>query len=273
MGTDIDAALRGKVVLVTGSGRGIGRAIAERFAARGCTVAIHGRREQGPAEYGEGSTLSQTAEEISREYGVPTLCVRADLTQPDQIDAAVNTIESELGPIDVLIHNAGGDIAARGGKPDPNDTIDIKEEDVRAVVDSNLLATIFTCQRVAKSMRERRSGRIVTVGSIAAFIGRPHSAIYATAKAGMVHYTRCLATAMRPFNVNVNCVAPGDTRTARFLNTRAVDPDRMVESDTLERIAMVDEVARVTEFFAGPHGDFVSGQVLRVDGGTQCWPG
>jgi 3-oxoacyl-[acyl-carrier protein] reductase len=264
---------RDKVVWVTGSGRGIGRAFAELFAARGCAVAVHGRREEGPAEYGEGSTLSQTARDIAEAFGVETLCVRADLTQPDQVEAAAGEIEARLGPIDVLVQNAGGDIAARGGKPDPNEAIDIKEEDVRAVLGSNLLATIFTCQRVARSMRARRGGRIITVSSVASFIGRENGAIYATAKAGVNHYTRCLAAQLRPHNVTVNGIAPGDTRTARFLRTREVDPKRMVEGETLDRIALVDEVARVAEFFAGPEGEFVSGQILRVDGGGQCWPG
>ena len=122
-------------------------------------------------------------------------------------------------------------------------------------------------------MMERRRGRILTLSSIAAFQGREHGVIYATAKAGVVQYTRCLAAQLRPYDVTVNTLAPGDTRTARFLGTRAVPEERLVESGTLERVATVDEVARVVEFFAGPLGAFVSGQVLRVDGGTQCWPG
>ena len=95
--------------------------------------------------------------------------------------------------------------------------------------------------------------------------------IYAVAKAGMTHYTRCLADQLRSYDINVNCIAPGDTRTGRFMGTRAVDQERMVETGTLDRIATVDEVARVVEVFAGPLGAFVSGQVLRVDGGGQCW--
>ncbi len=89
----------------------------------------------------------------------------------------------------------------------------------------------------------------------------------------MTHYTRCLADQLRAYDITVNCIAPGDTRTGRFMGTRAVDQIRMVETGTLDRIATVDEVARVVEVFAGPLGAFVSGQVLRVDGGGQCWPG
>jgi 3-oxoacyl-[acyl-carrier protein] reductase len=266
-------ALADQVALVTGAGRGLGRAFAERLAALGADIAIHGMRENGPAEYGEGTTLTAVAQEIGAQFGVRTHRVLGDLTRSEDIAGIVAESEQMLGPIDILVHNAGGDIAAAGGKPNPNDAVTIKEEDVRAVLDRNLLATILTCQAVAKGMMERRRGRIVTIGSVAAFRGRTNSSIYAVAKAGMTHYTRCLADQLRPYDIAVNCIAPGDTRTGRFLGTRPVDQNRMVEGGTLDRIATVDEVARVVEFFAGPMGAFVSGQVLRVDGGGQCWPG
>ncbi len=265
--------LDGQVALVTGAGRGLGRAFAERLAALGCAVGVHGRRETGPAEYGEGTTLTATAAEIAETHRVRTISVLGDLTDGGAVEQVFATVAEQLGPLDIVVHNAGGDIAARGGKPDPNDAVHIEEEDVRAVLDRNLLSTILVGQAAAKAMIERKSGRILTISSTAAFLGREHGSIYATAKAGVVHYTRCLAAELRAHNITVNSLAPGDTRTGRFLGTRAVDPARMVEDGTLERVALVDEVARVVEFFAGPLGAFVSGQVLRVDGGGQCWPG
>ena len=265
--------LTGKIALVTGAGRGLGRAFAERLASLGADIAIHGMRENGPAEYGEGTTLTAVAEAVAAHHGVRTIRVLGDLTRGEDIERIVETTSRSLGPIDILVHNAGGDIAAAGGKPDPNDAVGIREEDVRAVLDRNLLATILTCQAVARGMMERRCGRIVTIGSVAAFKGRTQGSIYAVAKAGMTHYTRCLADQLRPYDITVNCIAPGDTRTGRFMGTRAVDQARMVETGTLDRIATIDEVARVVEVFAGPLGAFVSGQVLRVDGGGQCWPG
>lgn len=272
MTSSSERPLAGKTALVTGAGRGLGRAFAERLAGLGADVAIHGMREDGPAEYGEGTTLTAVAEEVAAAHGVRTVRVLGDLTKPDDIGNVVGEAEARLGPLAILVHNAGGDIAARGGKPDPNDAVGISPEDVRAVIDRNLISTILVCQAVATGMMARRSGRIVTIGSVAAFKGRTNGAIYATAKAGVTHYTRCLADQLRPYDVTVNCIAPGDTRTGRFLGTRAVDPTRLAEGGTLDRIATVDEVARLVEVFAGPLGAFVSGQVLRVDGGGQAWP-
>jgi 3-oxoacyl-[acyl-carrier protein] reductase len=265
--------LEGQVALVTGAGRGLGRAFAERLAALGCHIAVHGMREHGPSEFGGTQTLTDVAHAIADTHNVRTVKLLGDMTDIGDIERTVRDAEAELGAIDILVHNAGGDIAAKGGKPDPNDVVNIKAEDVRAVIDRNLLSTIFVCQQVARGMMERRRGRIVTIGSVAAFKGRTNASIYATAKAGAMHFTRCLADQMRPYDVTVNTIAPGDTRTERFVNTRAVDPARLAEGGTLDRIATVDEVARLVELFAGPMGAFVSGQVLRVDGGGQLWPG
>lgn len=264
--------LEGKVALITGAGRGLGRAFTERLAAAGCAVGVHGMREHGPAEYGEGTTLTETAAQIGAQFSVNSLSVLGDLTLGEDVDRVVDTVTEQLGPIDILVHNAGGDIAAVGGKPDPNDAVMIKEEDVRSVLDRNLMSTILICRKVSGEMMERKAGRIVTISSIAAFRGNANGAIYSTAKAAVVEYTRCLAVQLRPYNITANTLAPGDTRTGRFMGTREVDQDRMATEGTLERIALVDEVARVVEFFAGPLGEFVTGQALRVDGGSQCWP-
>ena len=264
--------LEKKTALVTGAGRGLGRAFAATLASLGCSIGVHGMREQGPSEYGEGTTLTDTAQQIGEEFAVPTVPVLGDLTRLADVEHVVETVGEQLGPIEILIHNAGGDIAAAGGKPNPNDAVMIKDEDVRSVLDRNVLSTIYVCQQTARGMMQRRSGRIVTISSIAAFRGIENSAIYATAKAATVEYTRCLAVQLRPYSITVNTIAPGDTRTGRFLGTREVAPERLATAGTLDRVAQIDEVGRVVEFFAGPLGAFVTGQVLRVDGGAQCWP-
>ena len=196
--------LQHQVALVTGAGRGLGRAFAERLAALGCAVGVHGMREHGPAEYGEGASLTETARAIGDDHGVRTCRALADLTQADQVARVVDDVEAGLGPIDILVHNAGGDIAAAGGRPDPNDAVLIKEADVRAVLERNLLSTILVCQQVARGMMARKRGRILTISSIAAFQARAHGVIYATAKAGVVHYTQCLAKQLRPYDVTAN---------------------------------------------------------------------
>jgi 3-oxoacyl-[acyl-carrier protein] reductase len=124
---DTVRTLKGKVALVTGAGRGLGRAFAERLASLGADVAIHGMRENGPAEYGEGSTLTAVAADVAAAHGVRTIRVLGDLTDGADIARVVETTTKELGPIDILVHNAGGDIAAKGGKPDPNDAVGIRE--------------------------------------------------------------------------------------------------------------------------------------------------
>ena len=177
--------LQGRVALVTGAGRGLGRAFAELLARLGADVAVHGMRESGPAEYGEGTTLTATAEAIAAAHGIRTRRVLGDLTLPEDVARVAAETRAALGPIDILVHNAGGDIAAAGGKPDPNDCVFVKEVDVRAVLDRNLMSTILVCQAVTPEMMERRRGRIVTLSSVAAFRGRSHSAIYATAKAAV----------------------------------------------------------------------------------------
>ena len=122
-----DRMLAGKVALVTGSGRGLGRGFAEHLARLGCRVGIHGMRETGPAEFGEGTTLTQTALDIAQQFQTQTCRVIGDLTDQQQVQRIVSEVSEQLGPIDILVHNAGGDIAAAGGKPNPNDCVGIKQ--------------------------------------------------------------------------------------------------------------------------------------------------
>lgn len=259
----------GKTAFVTGSSRGLGRSFAERLAKMGYAVGIHGLLENEPAEYDEGATVSDSAARIAEEFGVKTMRTLGDLTTSAEVARVIQEVTDALGPIDFLVHCAGGDTGAAGGKPKPNDAVTIKEADVRAVLERNLFSTIFVCQEVARRMMERGSGRIITIGSQAIIGSMPEGSIYTSAKSGIVAFTQCLASQVRSHGINVNCLAPGDTRTKRFLNTREIDPKRMVTEGTLDRIATLDEVTRVIEFFAGPMGDFVSGQVLLVNGGNR----
>lgn len=270
--------LEGKVAWVTGSSRGLGRVIATHLGRLGASLVIHGTTPTSTRAFGEGDSLDAVTEEIKRETGGAVLRVFGDLTEPETVARLVGEVEAEYGRIDILVNNAGGDIGAAGtggpggGKPIPNDAVEIPLEDVRAVLDRNLWSCILMCKAVAPGMIERRRGWIVNVGSVGGLSGRAEGAIYATAKAAVHEYTRCLAAQLRPHNIPVNVIAPGGTVTPRFLATRRADQSKLAATDTLDRYADPEETSRAVAFLVSDPGPFVSGQVLRVDGGAQLWP-
>ena len=271
-------SLDGKVVWVTGSSRGLGRVMATHLGRLGAAMAVHGTTPTSARAYNEAESLDHVARQVAAETGSRVLAVTGDLTDEEQVTATAAKIRAEFGRIDILVANAGGDIGAagtsgpEGGKPEHNDCVSISVPDLRGVLDRNLLSCILTCREVAPEMIERRSGCIVTIGSIAGSIGRADGAIYAVAKAGVHAYTRCLAAQLRPFNIPVNCVAPGGTLTARFAATGQAKPAVLEKGETLEGYGRPEDIARAVEYFVTAAGRHVSGQVLRVDGGVQTWP-
>jgi 3-oxoacyl-[acyl-carrier protein] reductase len=273
-----DKPLAGQVAWITGSSRGLGRVMATKLCQLGAAVAIHGTRFDSPRSFGEGESMEQVARDVAAEAGGETMPVWGDVTEEAEVKRMAQAVQARLGPIDILVTNAGGDIGAggtgagRGGRPSPDECIGIPLADIRAVLDRNLLSCILCCRAVAPGMMERKRGRIITIGSIAGTYGRDDGAIYAVAKAAVHEYTRCLAVQLRPHNVAVNCVAPGGTVTNRFLVIHNIDQGKLIEEGTLDRYGRPHEIASVVAFLASEEGRFISGQVIRVDGGSQCWP-
>ena len=268
----MDRPLQGKTALVTGSGRGIGRAIAQRLAELGADVAIHDVCEDAPAEFGEAQSLSSVATQIAA-LGARTLAVTADIGSESDVKRMAREVSEGIGPISILVNCAGGDIAARGGKPKPNNALGIPAEDIRAIMDRNLIGTMFVCQAVIPTMIEQGTGAVVNIASIAAHCGVTDGVAYAVAKAGIVEWTRCLAKETQPHGVRVNAVSPGPTMTARFAATRTTDPARSDPSiRSLARYGWPSEIADAVAFLAGDGARFISGQVLCVDGGMTAFP-
>ena len=270
--------LNGKVTWVTGSSRGIGRSIVEHLSQSGAKVVVHGTRQDSPKKLNEGDTLDSIAVDLKQKYGNEAIGVPGDLTDDTVVRGIVEQIHERLGPIDILVNCAGGDIGHTGvdgpqaGRPKHNDGVFVSLEDIHAVLDRNILSCIFCCRAVAPEMMERKSGKIVNFGSIAGLGGGEVGVIYAAAKAAVHHYSRCLATQLRPFDVLVNTVAPGAIITNRILASRKMDESMMLKSGTQVRYGWPIEIARAVKFLVSDANTYITGQVLRIDGGLQTWP-
>jgi 3-oxoacyl-[acyl-carrier protein] reductase len=246
-------SLQDRVVLVTGSSRGIGAAIAREFADHGARVAVHGR---------DRAAVEGVRAEIASRGG-RAIGVVADVTRLADIEAMRQTIERELGPVEILVANAGGSITP------PGPIEDTTEDGWRASVDANLTATFLTVKSVLPGMKQRRRGSIVTVSSSAAGTPTARSPVpYAAAKAGIEVLTRIVAVQAGPFNVRVNCVAPETILTEGNLQ-RIPGPmqTELAGMHPLQRLGTAQDVARTVRFLASESDGWITGVVLTVDGG------
>ena len=181
--------LEGKTALVTGSGRGLGRQMAERLAARGANILLHDKGWEAPSQYQEAADLGEVEQDFAK-FGVKVLAVTGNIGDPLAVAAMKEKIDAELGQVDILVNCAGGDIGAAGGKPVPNNALDIPLEDVQALTENNLIGTIAVCKAFIPPMRARNAGIVVNIGSVAGHVGVPDGSIYAILKAAVAHYTR-----------------------------------------------------------------------------------
>lgn len=250
-----DGVLAGKRALVTGVASGVGRAIARRFCAEGCTVRGLDR------DAGGGAAL---AAEVTAKGGA-FVFHRVDLLDAAAIDATATRVEDELGGIDVLVNDAAV-LFVRALE-------DTDDEVLRQTLGVNLLATYRLCQRVYPGMRARRAGTIVNVASELALVGLPLYTAYCASKGAVVAFTRALALEAGPYGVRVNTLCPGptDTPMMRAELSEAPDPeaarDEMVSSVSFGRLARPEEVAEVAVFLASDRASFVHGAAIVVDGG------
>jgi 3-oxoacyl-[acyl-carrier protein] reductase len=246
--------LAGRVALVTGSSRGIGAAIAKVFAGEGASVVLHGRDRAALA-------ATQTAIEQAGGRAIQMVC---DVTSFAEIEAMRLRIEKDLGPVDILVANAGGSYT----KPGPLETI--TEDAWNASVTGNLTATFLTIKGFLPGMKARGSGSIVTISSAAARRPHPQSPVpYAAAKAGIEMLTQHLAAQVGPNGIRVNCIAPETILTER--NNELIPEKQktaLLEAHPIRRLGTPEDVARAALFLASDDAAWITGVVLDVSGGA-----
>lgn len=245
----ISFSLAGKAALVTGANTGIGQAIAVALAQAGADVALAGRSE--PDE-----TLALIA-----ATGRKAVSIMADLSTTEPVGRVIDEAVASLGRIDVLVNNAG--IIRR------DDLLQFSEDDWDAVIDTNLKTLFFLSQAAARHMVERRSGKIINIASLLTFQGGIRVPSYAAAKSGVGGVTKAMANELASKGIQVNAIAPGYITTN---NTAALQADETRNRQILERIptgrwGRPEDIAGAAIFLASPASDYVTGQVLAVDGG------
>lgn len=260
--------LKGKVALITGAARAIGRSHALRLARLGSDIVINDINLESYKEFGEKITAPTVVEEVAA-LGVRCIGIEADVGKKAQVEAMVKKVLDEFGHVDILINNVGG----LAGEVVKSYASLAPEEDVRATLDRNMMGTIFCCQAVSEPMKKQRWGRIVNTSSQAALQAQPGGfyAHYGVAKAGVIAYTKYLAQELAPYGILVNCVVPAYVSTERLERKVFSLPgmrERTLAQIPLGRLAVPEDISKVVEFFVTDLSDYVTGQCLSVCGGA-----
>ena len=250
-----DHGVSGRVALVTGGSRGIGRSISEQLAAAGARVAVNYRSDHDSAAATVGAIQSA---------GGTAAAFAADVSVDDEVERLVQEVTGELGPVDLLVNNAG--IFDYGGHQETT------AELWRRTIDVHLTSAFLVSWAVKDGMIERGYGRIVNVASIAALRPRPKSIAYAASKAGMIGLTRSLAEAVAADGVRVNAVAPGLIKTDILGDVDQSVLDELVEATPMKRIGQPEDIAGVVVFLLGDDSNFMTGQTLVASGGRVTLP-
>jgi NAD(P)-dependent dehydrogenase (short-subunit alcohol dehydrogenase family) len=245
--------LTGKVAVITGSSKGIGKAIAERLAEHGAKVVISSRKA-GPCE--------EVAAAISALYAGAAIAVPANISSKDDLQRLVDESRKAFGQIDILVCNAASN-------PYYGPMSGIGDDAFRKIMENNILANHWLIQMVAPEMQARRDGAIVIVSSIAGLRGSPVIGTYGISKAADMQLARNLAIELSPHNIRVNCITPGLVKTdfAKALWETPEAEKRSSQNTPLRRLGEVDDIAGAAVFLASKAGAWITGQAIVIDGG------
>jgi 3-oxoacyl-[acyl-carrier protein] reductase len=240
----------GKVALVTGGSRGIGRAISLMLAGQGCRVFMN---------YAHDEKSAQAVVNAAQGFSGAVIAVLADVTDPAQVNRMMDQVEKEGGQLDILVNNVGmikdGFLMLMG------------EADWGEVVKTNLTSVYLCCRQAIRKMIPRRQGKIVNIASVSGIIGTAGQVNYAATKGGMIAFTKSLARELGSFNIQVNCVAPGLIESDMVQQMPKEKVEAIVRSTALNRMGKPEEVAWTVLFLASQQADYITGQTIVVDGG------
>jgi 3-oxoacyl-[acyl-carrier protein] reductase len=245
-----DRELEGRVALVTGGSRGIGAAVCAELGAAGATVVVN---------YARSSDAADAVVAAIDAAGGTARALQGDIASADGATGLVETVESDVGPIAILVNNAG---ITRD-----NLIMKLDEDDWRSVIDTNLAGAFFTCRAVARPMLKRRAGAIVNMSSVVGVHGNAGQTNYAASKAGLIGLTKSLAKELGGRGIRVNAIAPGYIATELTDALPEAARQAILDSTPLKRLGDPVDVARAVRFLASDAASFITGDVLAVDGG------
>ena len=243
--------LTGRVAVVTGGNRGIGRSIALGLAEAGAAVAIFGRNEE----------KNQQVRAELKAIGVPALAVKLDVTDRAALEPALNQVEKDLGPVSILVNNAGN-VSLSGG------VLNETPADWDNVIETQLNAVFLLSKLAAASMLKRKAGKIINLGSMYSYFGSGLIPSYSAAKGATIQLTKSLAIELAPHNIQVNAIAPGWIETDMTAPVHSMPlNDEILARTPAARWGQPEEVAGTAVYLSSRASDFVTGETIRVDGG------
>lgn len=242
--------LKGKIALVTGGSRGIGRAIALQMASQGADVAIF---------YAGNSAAANETVQAIESLGARALAVQCDVSDFNQVQDAVKQVKETLGTPDILVNNAGITLDKLAMR--------MSSEEFDKVVSVNLNGAFHTIRALYADFLKRRSGRIINISSVAGIMGNAGQANYAAAKAGMIGLTKSIARELAPRGITCNAIAPGFIETDMTANMNQAALEAACQTIPLKRMGKPDDIAALAAFLAGDCAGYITGAVIQVDGG------